>query len=162
MFQGIVCKTVFHEIGTVDNNFDYMMKEQWDQTVSNTVWPLSNVHPIELVIYLCPLIKSLNVWRTFEHPWTKFNQINIHEIKLKMPFTICCTGNTSQSEKPDGAIKNGQSRETGNTRHVTKTKKNTTSKTGGEPRHPWRTSSPNFPKDTRHVTHIANIYWAPL
>jgi hypothetical protein len=67
------------------------------------------------------------VWRTFEHPWTKFNQINIHEIKLKMPFTICCTGNTRQSEKPDGAIKNGQSRETGNTSHMTKTKKNTTS-----------------------------------
>jgi len=28
MFQGIVCKTVFHEIGTVDDNFDCMMKEQ--------------------------------------------------------------------------------------------------------------------------------------
>jgi len=41
-----------------------------------------------------------------------------------MPFTICCTGNTSQSEKPDGAIKNGQSRETGSTRHMTKTKEN--------------------------------------
>jgi len=28
MFNNIVCRTVFHEIGTVDNNFDCMMKEQ--------------------------------------------------------------------------------------------------------------------------------------